>query len=250
MTLHESGVGMVEDESDGPQNEADDKAVKTLTPEELEEFQAAQRRRGVVYLSRLPPFMTPGQVRTTLSKIGEVDRVFLKPEDPEARKKRIRAGGRRKTSFSCGWVEFVRKSAAKSAAELLNNQPMGGKKRSAFHDDLWNIKYLKGFLWNDLTEQMTYERRVRELRIKSEEAQARRERDFYLEKVGQAKGLEEMRERKAKKRVAEGDKAPAEMKVVRQFDQRKARKLANDDAPKPELSDQLLGLVFGQNERN
>jgi ESF2/ABP1 family protein len=30
----------------------------------------------------------------------------------------------------------------------------GGKKRNFYHDDMWNIKYLKGFQWRHLTEKL------------------------------------------------------------------------------------------------
>ena len=30
----------------------------------------------------------------------------------------------------------------------------GGKKKSYYHDDMWNIKYLPAFLWGQLSEQI------------------------------------------------------------------------------------------------
>ena len=35
---------------------------------------------GVVYLSRVPPFMRPRKVRHLLSKYGSIGRVYLQPE--------------------------------------------------------------------------------------------------------------------------------------------------------------------------
>ena len=35
---------------------------------------------GIVYLSRIPPFMKPLKLRTILSQYGEVGRLFLQPE--------------------------------------------------------------------------------------------------------------------------------------------------------------------------
>ena len=43
---------------------------------------------------------------------------------------------------------------AKQVAEMLNGQPMGGKRRSAYHFDLWCIKYLPKFKWESLTEEI------------------------------------------------------------------------------------------------
>lgn len=43
---------------------------------------------------------------------------------------------------------------AKRVAEMLNGQPMGGPRRSAYHYDLWNLKYLHKFKWDNLTEEI------------------------------------------------------------------------------------------------
>ena len=37
-------------------------------------------RPGIIYLSRLPPFMKPTKVRHIFSQFGEVGRLFLQPE--------------------------------------------------------------------------------------------------------------------------------------------------------------------------
>lgn len=37
---------------------------------------------------------------------------------------------------------------------MLNGQPMGGKRRSAYHFDLWCLKYLPKFQWEALTEDI------------------------------------------------------------------------------------------------
>ena len=37
---------------------------------------------------------------------------------------------------------------------MLNGQPMGGKRRSAYHFDLWSLKYLPKFKWEALTEEI------------------------------------------------------------------------------------------------
>ncbi len=53
-----------------------------------------------------------------------------------------------------GWVEFADKRDAKMVAERVNGTLVGGKKRSFYHDDMWTIKYLKGFKWRHLTEKL------------------------------------------------------------------------------------------------
>src|SRR5436189_1123774 len=81
---------------------------------------AASKRSGVIYLSRIPPFMKPTKLRSLLSPFGEIGRIFLSPEDPSSYSRRIKAGGNKKRSFTDGWVEFVSKIDAKRAVELLN----------------------------------------------------------------------------------------------------------------------------------
>ena len=39
-------------------------------------------------------------------------------------------------------------------ARMLNGQQMGGKRRSAYHYDLWCLKYLPKFQWDSLTEEI------------------------------------------------------------------------------------------------
>ena len=70
----------------------------------------------------------------------------------------MKLGGNHKRKYSEAWIEFKEKQKAKDAAEMLNNQSFGGKKRhNLFHDDLWNIKYLSGFKWSHLTEKLAYD---------------------------------------------------------------------------------------------
>lgn len=73
------------------------------------------------------------------------------------------------TNQSCAFT-FTRVAVAES----LNNTMIGGKKRNYYHDDIWNIKYLKKFKWDHLTEKVAYERRVREQKLRLETMQAKR----------------------------------------------------------------------------
>lgn len=47
--------------------------------------------------------------------------------------------------YFSGWIEFADKKVAKKVAESLNNTAIGGKKGDFYHDDIWNLKYLKNF---------------------------------------------------------------------------------------------------------
>ncbi len=79
----------------------------------------------------------------------------LNSPDTAARAKRKRSKkGDTGKRFTEGWVEFEDKRVAKHVAEMLNGTTMGGKKRGAYHFDLWNIKYLKRFKWDHLTEEI------------------------------------------------------------------------------------------------
>lgn len=92
-------------------------------------------------------------------------------------------------NFKEGWVEFLDKRVARSVAEMLNAQTIGasgvssgsggdslavaraaaggpgqltnprtpsagGKKSDRWHDDVWTMKYLPRFRWDQLSEQV------------------------------------------------------------------------------------------------
>lgn len=120
---------------------------KPLSKKNLIATEAAIKKSGVVYLSRIPPFMKPAKLRSLLEPYGKINRIFLSPEDPAEHARRVRNGGNKKRLYTEGWVEFVRKKDAKKACDLLNAQIIGGKKTSWYHDDVWALKYLKGFKW-------------------------------------------------------------------------------------------------------
>lgn len=136
-----------------------------LTAESLESYAKKQQKRGIVYVSRIPPGMTPAKVRHIFSQFGEVGRIYLQPKDKEKEKKRKRGT----THFSEGWIEYLSKRVARTAAEMMNAQPIGSLAGSAhssrksqtgsrvanrWKDDVWTMKYLKGFRWPMLIEQM------------------------------------------------------------------------------------------------
>lgn len=173
-----SGMGQGMD----PQGFAGPKIVKPLTTEALAAYKAAQDRAGVIYISRIPPGMRPSKVRHLMSSHGEVGRVYLQQEgainhsknlcspDPyisvtvDAKRAYLRRKytSTKKPHFTEGWVEFKNKKVARSVAEMLNAQPIGGKKGTRWRDDVWTMKYLPKFKWNMLTEQVgTYLKIIR-----------------------------------------------------------------------------------------
>ncbi|KAI9836635.1 MAG: hypothetical protein M1819_001269 [Sarea resinae] len=173
--------------------------LKTLTPKQLAASQRAAKKTGVIYLSRIPPFMKPHTLKHLLSPFGDIGRIFLTPEDPAAHTRRVKSGGNKKRSFTDGWVEFIDKKHAKIVAETLNATIIGGKKGGWYHDDVWNIKYLKGFKWHHLTEQISNENAERAARMRADIAQVSRENKLFVRNVERAKMLEGMEAKKKKK---------------------------------------------------
>jgi len=175
------------------------KKIHKLSLTETEDFNRKLRKRGVVYLARIPPRMTPTKAKSLLGGFGEVTRVYLAEEDAAARKRRRKmsasksAGGKR---YVEGWVEFASKKIAKHVAASLNNTPITNYKRSPHYGDLWSLKYLHRFQWSHLTEKVAYERRVREQKLRLETMQARRDTATYTQLVETGKKLDKIQERK------------------------------------------------------
>ncbi|KAH6856929.1 Pre-rRNA-processing protein ESF2 [Chaetomium sp. MPI-CAGE-AT-0009] len=173
---------------------------KPLTKKNLIASEAAIKKSGVVYLSRIPPFMKPAKLRSLLEPYGKINRIFLTPEDPTEHTRRVRNGGNKKRSFTEGWVEFVKKKDAKKVCDLLNAQTIGGKKSSWYHDDVWALKYLNGFKWHHLTEQISAENAERTSRIRAEIAKTTRENKEFVRNVERAKVINGIQSKAASKR--------------------------------------------------
>ncbi|XP_066566171.1 activator of basal transcription 1 [Amia ocellicauda] len=152
---------------------------------------------GIVYLGHIPPRLRPKHVRNMLGVHGEIGRIFLQPEDHSVRRKKKKAGSNAR-SFTEGWVEFRDKRVAKRVALSLHSAPMGTRKRSRFHDDLWCMKYLHRFQWCHLSERLAYEQTVRQQRLRTEISQAKRETSFYLANVERSRDLDRLRKRREK----------------------------------------------------
>ena len=70
-------------------------------------------------------------------------------------------------NFAEGWVEFQDRRVAKVVATALNNRPIKGNKGNCYQDDLWNMKYLPGFKWTQLTEKIGEEASIKfELKVR------------------------------------------------------------------------------------
>ncbi|KAF8631999.1 hypothetical protein AX17_004944 [Amanita inopinata Kibby_2008] len=187
--------GMDVDGYSGPSQ----KVVKPLTPEALAAYKAAQNRAGIIYISRIPPGMQPAKVRHLMSAYGEIGRVYLQQEDPKRAYLRRKYTSTKKAHFTEGWVEFKDKKVARSVAEMLNAQPIGGKKGTRWRDDVWTMKYLPKFKWHMLTEQVAQEAAIHAAKLRVELSQSRSEQQEYLRNVEIARQLEKRVKKKREK---------------------------------------------------
>ena len=150
-----------------------------LTVEELRE---KIRRSGVLYMSRVPIGMKIIDIRKKLDNYG-IQRCYFVP----LKKKLKNVDGKRVQAYKEGWIEFEDKIYAKLAEYQLNGKPIGGNKKCIYRDELWNLKYLHKFKWNDLVESMTLEKKIQEKELKIEIAQSKRENDFIIKNYEKSK---------------------------------------------------------------
>lgn len=166
-------------------------------------FNEMLRKRGVIYIARIPPRMTPSKMKVLLSDFGEITRVYLVEEDTTLRKQRNKEKGKKnvrgRKRYIEGWVEFAKKRIAKDVAASLNNQRISNRKGNVHYDDLWNIRYLSKFKWSHLTEKVAYERRVREQKLRIEMMQARKDNVNYTNLIETGKMLDHIEERKKRR---------------------------------------------------
>ncbi|PXF47150.1 Pre-rRNA-processing protein ESF2 [Gracilariopsis chorda] len=167
-------------ESDATANESD----KLQTKKGKSEIKRKKPKRGVVYLSRLPPNIEITSVRNLLSRTGRITNLWLRPETREQQKQRMSLGGsRRRTTFRDGWVEYSSRNDARETVALLNGRPMAGLKRKGrWANDLWCMKFLPAFEWRHLTAEV-FGGRERILKVREEMAAARQERNWVEERA-------------------------------------------------------------------
>jgi len=115
------------------------------------------------------------------------------------------------------------KSVAKTVATMLNAEVIGGKKGDRWRDDIWTMRYLSGFKWEMLGEQVgeltgylppttcamrdishviwiltiAYERQAHQSRLRNEITRSKTEQSEYLRNVELARVLDKRRAKKA-----------------------------------------------------
>ncbi|KAG8780123.1 RNA-binding ATPase activator esf2 [Ceratobasidium sp. 428] len=191
----EDDIGSLADEED-METSVEKRPVKPLSATALAEFEQAQQQAGIIYISRIPPGMRPAKVKHLMSGYGKVGRVYLQQEDPKRAYLRKKHTATKKVHYTEGWVEFESKHVARSVAEILNAQPIGGKKGTRWRDDVWTMKYLPKFKWNMLTEQVAQEAAAHTARLRVELSQSRAEQRDYLRNVELARVLDKRAKRK------------------------------------------------------
>ncbi|KAL2000552.1 hypothetical protein VTN02DRAFT_2939 [Thermoascus thermophilus] len=218
-----------------------------------------KNKTGVIYLSSLPPYLKPSALKSILLQrgFGPITKVFLTPATPPPGASSLKKSNRRKT-YTDGWVEFASKKTAKICAETLNATIVGGKKGGYYHDDVWNMKYLKGFKWADLMEQVQRERSEREAKRRIEDARARKEEKVFLQGVEKGKvieGIQKKKQEKEKRKRGEsvddgaagesGGEHQQKIEVRRVFKQNEVRTKEDRDAKAlGEDTKRVLGKIF------
>ena len=146
----------------------------------------ANNQCGIVYLSRVPPYMKVEKVRHIFDRFGTTKRIYLDPFDATTSNKR-------KKNYKQGWIEFSDKNDAKDCAQSLNNNLVGGK---GFHsDDIWNVKYLSDFQWHHLQTQLSRNRAVKQSKLRLLKAKVAKEHDFYATQIKTSKKFKAINER-------------------------------------------------------
>ncbi|CAH1774222.1 unnamed protein product, partial [Owenia fusiformis] len=177
---------------------------------------------GIIYFSRIPTYMSVKKIRQIFSVYGELDRIFLQPDEraPEHKKNRV---------FSEGWIEFKDKKIAKQVAVTLNNKQIGGKRRSPWYEEVWMMKYLHRFKWAHLNERLAYESAVHTHRMRTEIAQVKKETNFYIDNIEKRKAfkrIEKKKERTLNLRPWEFHQAATEDEIQ---DKKRKRKGVEDE---------------------
>ena len=153
-------------------------------------------KTGVVYLSSIPRTMTAVDLKRVLSDLDFlIGRIFLVPESEARRKARkARGGNMKKQVYVEGWVEMLRKRDAKLAGEMLNGRSVGGKE--AFSNDLWAMRYLRGFKFDRLEEEEVYKAALHKKQVTQRLNEAKTDTKAYMERVAEAKRVARQREQK------------------------------------------------------
>ncbi|KAK6381302.1 RNA-binding ATPase activator esf2 [Exophiala oligosperma] len=207
------------------------KTKKVLTP-------------GVIYLSSLPPYLKPAALRNLLEQRGfsPIKRLFLTP----ASKHKSSSKKNSRQLYTEGWIEFTSKKTARRCAESLNTQQVGGKKGGFYHDDVWNMKYLRGMRWEELMAGIREEKREEEGRRDEDRRVIARETKMFVEGVEEGRRREGMKRKREMKGATKDSDADANIQRTWRQAEVKGRD-KSDQVKEKGISDdvrQVLGKIF------
>jgi ESF2/ABP1 family protein len=144
--------------ADNNNNEEDVNAEggpSTIAVRPKSKFKTSSKKRkptlipGIVYISRLPPGMTPQKVKYLMAQWGDVGKIYAQKRDgeclqgvdvvganeaaptgynPNANASKKKKEKHAAANYSEAWVEFLDKNVAKTVASMMNAQVIGGKK--------------------------------------------------------------------------------------------------------------------------
>lgn len=226
-TLNKGGVKQSQRDSDGEEEEEHDEAEpdskvqdderpaspletnsslkRTTTTKKKKQKKTEQQSNetppGVVYLSSLPPYLRPSALRNLLEQRGftPIVRLFLAP----ASKHKTASKKNSRQLYTEGWIEFASKKTARRCAETLNAQSVGGRKGGFYHDDVWNMKYLRGMRWDELMAGVREEKREEEGRRDEERRIIARETKVFVEGVEEGRRLDGIKRKRELKGTAQ-----------------------------------------------
>jgi len=162
-------------------------------------------KTGLVYIARIPPYMKSHKLRYILSTHGSVKRMYLRKEPMWIYKKRLEGGGRKGRLYKDGWAEFEFKKDAKECERAMNAKMTGLKGR--WQDDIWAVKYLTGFKWNHLEEELEKERRSNLTNFNEETEKAKEIAKKWLKQTKANVMTRKGASKSSKKRTEEEDDA-------------------------------------------
>lgn len=145
-------------------------------------------------------------------------------------------------------------------AEILNAQPIGGKKGTRWRDDVWTMKYLPKFKWNMLTEQigacyrffshgpcgniiatLAHEAAIHAAKLRVELAQSKSEQREYLKNVELARVLDKRNQRRKEKGLGPLEPSkPLKRPVESKEEEPRKRNKPTDDTQ----LNSVLGSIF------
>ncbi|CAJ0567764.1 unnamed protein product, partial [Mesorhabditis spiculigera] len=238
------------------ENEPDVAGVKPEVKEEIEDDEdfvdpeRKQHKSGVVYFSVIPPGFNVAKLTDEMNMYskGCVGRIYLVPTRASEKFKTRTApenndrGSKKKRhlTYKEGWVEFSRKSVAKRLAKSLNGVEVQVKAKHPASGTMWLCKYLPGFKWIHLMEQMDYERKVSMQRMKVEITQAKKVAEHFATQVEKGAHLRKLEEKVLKK----GGLWEKHQRDIEQRKSRAGKKKPKTDRQAAKDEDDLMKLIY------